>query len=519
MKRYILFICCIFLLLIASLSCANKDDYFNILNERITVSSSIPGSASFRDSDPGEDRISGTLTVTRADDESRITRYLLYWGSSPAEKVAGRPVIASFSVNGNNHDYIFPPDTPVPAGATHLLIYSEGPEGETATPRAIRITDMVLQRVSDINPGSGDSNPAFLTRFSLDGKLYFSATDGGISFGNELWSYDGSAIALAGNIKSGGASSYPSSIVEYNGKLYFSANNTLTKTELMSFDGTSTMVESDIYPKGSSSPCDLVVYNGKLYFASTDGGTAVGREIWVLDSAAPPPVLALDINGGTADSSPVGMTLFSVNNKLYFNADDGSGSGRELREFDGTNATMYDLNPSAGSDPLSMKEYNGRLFFSANGGPEGRELWSFDGSTAALFKDINPGGDSNPDKLCNCNGKLYFAATNGTNGTELWVSDGTASGTQMLLDINPEGNSSPGPFIAYNNRLYFAANDGTHGIELWTSDGTAAGTYMVADVVSGGDFSPAGFFVYNGKLYFSATEAATGRELYVLYYK
>jgi ELWxxDGT repeat protein len=299
MKRYILFICCIFFASHRLLSCANKDDYFNILNERITVSSAFPvlpasgirtlGKTGFQHVDRHKGR-----------DESRITRYLLYWGSSPAEKVAGRPVIASFSVNGNNHDYIFPPDTPVPAGATHLLIYSEGPEGETATPRAIRITDMVLQRVSDINPGSGDSNPAFLTRFSLDGKLYFSATDGGISFGNELWSYDGSAIALAGNIKSGGASSYPSSIVEYNGKLYFSANNTLTKTELMSFDGTSTMVESDIYPKGSSSPSGLVVYNGKLYFASTDGGTAVGREIWVLDSAAPPPVLALDINGGTA---------------------------------------------------------------------------------------------------------------------------------------------------------------------------------------------------------------------------
>ncbi len=509
----------IVLLFIASLSCANKDDYFSILNERVTISSSTPGSLNFYDTDPDQDQIAGTLVISRAADESRITGYTLYWGSSPAEKLTGQSSIASFTADGNNHNYSFLPDTAVPSGATHFLVFSSGSEGETAVPLAIDIADLVIQRVSDINPGAGDSNPAFLTRFSLDGKLYFSATDGGTIYGNELWAYDGSTISLASNIKSGGSSSYPSFTVEYNGKLYFSANSTLTKIELMSFDGTTTVNESDICPKGSSMPSDLIVYNGKLYFASSDGGTTVGRELWVLDSASPPPALVSDINVGTGDSNPTGMAVYSINNKLYFNADNGSGPGKEFWEYDGTATALYDLKTSGGSDPQHLHEYKGKLYFSAIGDSGGRELWAFDGSTASLFKDINPVGDSNPTKLYNYNGRLYFAANDGTNGNELWVSDGTSSGTQLLIDINPAGDSSPGPFVTYNNRLFFPANDGTHGIELWTSDGTAAGTYMVADAVSGGDFAPTSFFVYNGRLYFSATEAANGRELYVLYYK
>jgi ELWxxDGT repeat protein len=75
--------------------------------------------------------------------------------------------------------------------------------------------------VTDINPGVGNANPAYLT--VLNGILYFSANanDG---FGTELWKYDGTTASRVADINVGAGDSAPSYLTVFNGELYFSAN-------------------------------------------------------------------------------------------------------------------------------------------------------------------------------------------------------------------------------------------------------------------------------------------------------
>ena len=96
--------------------------------------------------------------------------------------------------------------------------------------------------------------------------------------------------------------------------------------------------------------------------------------------------------------------------KLFFSADDGTDHGEELWSFDGTDYTLYDLEPATslsnrhGSpvrsslacprarlrplpvtklDPASQRHltvFNGKLYFQAYDQFKGRELWSYDGT-------------------------------------------------------------------------------------------------------------------------------------------
>ena len=88
------------------------------------------------------------------------------------------------------------------------------------------------------------------------------------------------------------------------------------------------------------------------------------------------------------------------------------------------------------STPRELTNVNGTLFFSADdGGSTRRELWKSDGTTAGtvLVKDIWPGlGSSSPRELTNVNGTLFFSAREFSNNFELWKSDGTAAGTVLV---------------------------------------------------------------------------------------
>ena len=424
------------------------------------------------------------------------------------------------------------------------------------------------QLLADINPGgnnyryyySNSSSPRNFTE--SNGKLYFTANDG--ENGRELWVTDGTTdgTQLLLDIRPGSSnygynySSYPDNLTDFNGKLYFTANDGENGNELWVTDGTTdgTQLVSDINPNFrsfaySSDSRNLTEFNGKLYFSANDGEN--GRELWVSDGTAEGSQLLVDIRPGTSDygynysSYAYGFTEF--NDKLYFSANDGE-NGNELWVTDGTaegTQLLLDIRPggnnygySYGSYPNGFTEFNDKLYFSANDGETGRELWVSDGTAEGtqLLVDINPGtsnygypNSSSPNGFTEFNDKLYFTANDGENGNELWVSDGTAEGTQLLVDINP-GTSNYGysygsyadNFTEFNNKLYFTANDGENGNELWVTDGTAEGTQLLADIRPGSSnynynySSYASDFVeFNDKLYFTADDGENGRELWV----
>ena len=356
-------------------------------------------------------------------------------------------------------------------------------------------------------------------------------------------------------------SSFPSSLVEFKDKLYFSANDGELGNELYVSDGTTegTQLVKDIDPAisdygylngytNSSSPYNLVEFNDKLYFAANNG--EVDNELYISDGTAEGTQLLVDINPGEnnygANSSSPG-NFVEFNDKLYFSASN-SENGNELYVTDGTaegTQLVVDLRPGEdnygntnGSYPSNLVEFNDKLYFSASNGEVGNELYVSDGTAEGtqLLLDLRSGEDpfgniygSYPSNLVEFNGKLYFSASNGENGNELYVSDGTAEGTQLLVDLYPGENnygnvnsSDPSNLVEFNDKLYFSASNGENGTELFVSDGTAEGTQLVADINQGEDSSgysygssPSNLVEFNGKLYFTANDSETGTELYV----
>ena len=453
--------------------------------------------------------------------------------------------------------------------------------------------------LKDINPGSSSygypsgSYPYNLT--AVGGQLFFTANDG--VNGNELWVSDGTTAGtqLLADINASSSpsyplSSYPYNLTEFDGQLFFSADDGGTGRELWVSDGTTagTQLILDINPGSSyyygyssgSYPNNLTEFDGQLFFTANDGFS--GNELWVSDGTTAGTQLLLDINPGGSyygyygyysyPSGSYANNLTEANGLLFFTANDGF-NGRELWVTDGTTAgtqLVKDINSgssyyyyygsSTGSYPSDLTEFDGQLFFTANDGVTGNELWVSDGTTAGtqLLKDINPSGSyyygyygyysypagSYAGNLTESGGLLFFTANDGVTGNELWVSDGTTAGTQLLKDINPGSSSYYGYYGGYysypagsyagnltdvGGLLFFTANDGVNGNELWVSDGTTAGTQLLKDI-NPGSSSYYGYYGYSsypygsyasnltefqGQLFFTANDGVTGNELWV----
>jgi ELWxxDGT repeat protein len=308
----------------------------------------------------------------------------------------------------------------------------------------------------------------------------------------------------------------------------------------------------DINPDGDSYPDSLVEFNDKLYFAANDGET--GRALFVSDGTTEGTQLVTDIYPENNSTSRFYFSKLSnlteFNDKLYFASDNGE-SGRELFVSDGTTKgtqLVKDIYPGEGengyknaSSPFYLTEFDGKLYFTAQGDANDEELFVSDGTAKGtqLLVDLDQSegeydanllerqfGDFNTRKLLEFNDKLYFKANDGVHGEELFVSDGTAEGTQLVADINQETSSygysygsSPSDLVEFNDKLYFAANDGVHGRELFVSDGTAEGTQLLVDLREETDSdsygsSPRELVEFNDKLYFAAYDGES-RELYV----
>lgn len=74
---------------------------------------------------------------------------------------------------------------------------------------------------------------------------------------------------------------------------------------------------------GNSNPDNFMTLNNKLYFSADDGSH--GDELHVYDPMTEDTTLVEDLNTGIASSNP--NTLIAFNNKLYFAATDGDSSG------------------------------------------------------------------------------------------------------------------------------------------------------------------------------------------------
>ncbi len=186
--------------------------------------------------------------------------------------------------------------------------------------------------VADINPGANGSNPNSLVQ--LDDQLYFIADNG--ETGNELWVTDGTAngTSLLKDINPGIDSSDPADLIEFDGKLYFSADDGENGNELWVTDGTpeETNLLLDVSPgtsrvlyasnpnevfNNNSSPRDFVEFNGKLYFIADNRYQEDGREIysielWETDGTTNGTSLVAELHSGIYGTGSAAMNFSRI---------------------------------------------------------------------------------------------------------------------------------------------------------------------------------------------------------------
>jgi ELWxxDGT repeat protein len=342
--------------------------------------------------------------------------------------------------------------------------------------------------LGDFNTAAAESVPADFT--NVNGTMFFTAQRQNIGY--ELWRSDGTVQGTT--LLKTFPTTRPSSLVNFNGSLFFAASDEASGTELWKSDGTAAgtvMVQDLRAGAGNSEPQQLTVSNGKLIF--TARSTSTIWEIWSSDGRVGGCTLLKTLSSSTA---PFDFT--DVNGMLFFS--DGS-----LWKTDGTTpgtAIVKDLTGTTADNVQALVRAGSRIFFVADpGNGTGREVYSSDGTAAgtAIVKDIQLGSGGGAAQLGKtgmlggADGILYFGAndTGSSSNIDLWRSDGTTDGTFKLQELNTSGGISN--WVWYNNRAHFTKSfDG-----MWQTDGTVLGTQKAFDTPhSATYFSQVGSYIY-----------------------
>ncbi len=326
--------------------------------------------------------------------------------------------------------------------------------------------------------------------------------------GQELWESDGTAAGtkMLSDVNFGSGSSMPTGFIKAYGSLFFIATTQIgsptPKTQLFVTDGTALgtlphpsniyvgantyylpyqfingylhIVTADFITPGSDlkhmyrvmSPTATIspsfsayklsgfsYYNGNYYFGGIPVGNGpadpTGAELYKIDTAlntSPTPVLVKDIyiNMGFYGSSP--FFIGTLNNKLYFTANDATGG--QIWETDGTAANTKKL--------TSYKAKSG-------------------------FSQINNSGI--------ISNKIYYICDDSTNGFELRMMDPFNNNTitDYHIAAGEEPYNAPAIFYQFGNVIIYSYSDLISGTELWRV-GTSTSTGI--KVTGKGDATP-----------------------------
>ncbi len=311
------------------------------------------------------------------------------------------------------------------------------------TPAGTTIVADIMPGDVGFPPHPASSSPLLLT--NVNGTLFFAAFES--TNGYELWKSDGTpagttivpALNQAGGINPGAAGSLPGILTNVNGTLFFSADGGFGGNELWKSDGTAagTTIVEDSVPGGGlnpgsigSFPGSLTNVNGTLYFdALVGGGVDAVEERWHPRGNDDGRGL-LPFKPDQRQRHPLLLRRRrlqrprALEERRHPRGDDDGGAALRSEHAGRRDQPRRQL-----VQPRLASNVNGILFFGADDGTNGYELWRSDRTAAGtkMIEDPVPGGGlrpgaagSSPTALADVNGTLYFAADDGTNGVELW---------------------------------------------------------------------------------------------------
>ena len=295
------------------------------------------------------------------------------------------------------------------------------------------------QLVKDIAPGAANANPTQLTAF--DGGVVFTASDG--TDGQQVWFSDGTAAGTFQLIlnPSGGANASQFTVAD--GQVFFSATDGGHGQELWTFNGSpgGAHMVTDLDPgAASSNPTDLLAFDGRLFFLADNGS---GQALWSSDGTAGGTVeITTASNGGDpADLTVAGANLFFVG------SDSTHGAGLFV-----TNGAAGGAHFLAGvSQATSLVAVGAELYFQATDATFGTELWKSDGTVAGTVRVTDTVLDNGsfpqnfsalppailPDNF-NGDGRSDFLIENGSGAVVVGESGGGAAAYTAVAALGSE---------------------------------------------------------------------------------
>ncbi|MGA7396483.1 MAG: ELWxxDGT repeat protein [Solirubrobacterales bacterium] len=325
------------------------------------------------------------------------------------------------------------------------------------------------EMVKDINPVFTESGaPTGLT--NVNGTLFFLANSDGVN-GQELWMSDGTTAGTVQvrDIQSTLANT-AYNLTAVGNRLFFTFNDGVNGKELWTSDGTSlgTKMVENIGPGAVHGlpnpttpqiPDDYFDFEGVLYFRANDGVN--GMELWRSDGTEAGTFMVKDITGGSGGGLEFGGDFEELNGELLFSWNFG------LYKTDGTGSGTVSIPlPEATNSPQQLTKAGGNVFFE---GTLGR-LYKTNGTGPGTEVVLDLANDAPIHRLTAFDGNIYMAFDDGTHGTELWRSDGTVLGIERRTDINPgAGSSLINEMTVVGDRLFFRGDDDSAtGVELWS---------------------------------------------------
>lgn len=288
--------------------------------------------------------------------------------------------------------------------------------------------------VVDLNPGAGDGYPTGLVTTGTG--FFFAAYDA--SYDRELYYSDGTTFGTyrVADLNPSGSSS-PNYISALNGKVVFSAfdGGSTYGTEAWVSDGTpgGTFVLADVWPGNSGAIYNMQSAGNYVYFGAYN--PTLGYELYRTDGTQAGTILLSDINPGAGSSYP---NLYNnINGTPYFTATDLSGSS--LYKSNGTpNGTIKATSTGTiFTNPGKPYYFNGQIYFSGS---------TFSGNEPLTFK-AEPVNQSPSIGLTSPTATSFNVSFTETTGVDGYIIIRTEGALNTALPVDGT-NYNPGDALA-----------------------------------------------------------------------